>query len=134
MNTTIEPDKCFEILKQGKSRTCKEIVTFVEHDDNNHDNIIAPHQNIFQYDGHRFLAFFISDKDDDWEVWVKGSDIASFLGYEDTNKSIREHVSEQNKIIFSQLIKVHKEATLTLLRKLHCNTIFINKQGLVELW
>lgn len=129
----IEPDKCFEILKQGKSRTCKEIVTFVEHDDNNHDNIIAPHQNIFQYDGHRFLAFFISDKDDDWEVWVKGSDIASFLGYEDTNKSIREHVSEQNKIIFSQLIKVHKEATLTLLRKLHCNTIFINKQGLVEL-
>ena len=45
------------------------------------------------------LTSFIFDKQN---VWLKGKDIATILGYSDTDKAIRIHVSEENKI--SQLV------------------------------
>ena len=32
-------------------------------------------------------------------VWFKGKDVAQILGYCDTKKAIKQHVSEENKII-----------------------------------
>ena len=45
------------------------------------------------------LTSFIDDKQN---VWFKGKEIATILGYSDTDKAIRIHVSEENKI--SQLV------------------------------
>ena len=45
------------------------------------------------------LTSYIDDKQN---VWFRGKDVATILGYSDTDKSIRIHVSEENKI--SQLV------------------------------
>ena len=45
------------------------------------------------------LTSFIDDKQN---VWFKGKNVARILGYSDTDKAIRNHVSEENKI--SQLV------------------------------
>ena len=45
------------------------------------------------------LTSYIDDKQN---VWSRGKDVATILGYSDTDKSIRIHVSEENKI--SQLV------------------------------
>ena len=45
------------------------------------------------------LTSYIADKQN---VWFKGKDIATILGYSDTDKAIRIHISEENKI--SQLV------------------------------
>ena len=42
------------------------------------------------------LTSFIDDKQN---VWFKGKDVARILGYSDTKKAIKQHVSEENKII-----------------------------------
>ena len=42
------------------------------------------------------LSSFIDNKQN---VWFKGKDVAQILGYRDTKKAIKQHVSEENKII-----------------------------------
>ena len=37
--------------------------------------------------------------DNKQNVWFKGKDVAQILGYRDTKKAIKQHVSEENKII-----------------------------------
>ena len=41
----------------------------------------------------------------DWDVWIKGAEVAKFLEYDDTNQAIRDHIDKNNKIIFSNLVK-----------------------------
>ena len=42
------------------------------------------------------LSSFIDNKQN---VWFKGKDVAQILGYRDTKEAIKQHVSEENKII-----------------------------------
>ena len=42
------------------------------------------------------LTSYIDNKQN---VWFKGNDVAQILGYRDTKKAIKQHVSEENKII-----------------------------------
>jgi len=60
----IKPNDCIEILKHAKSKKCKKIWYYVTKDDDN-SSIIDPKKNIFQYQGHKFLAFFIDDENDE---------------------------------------------------------------------
>src|SRR5579872_4701245 len=47
------------------------------------------------------------------EIWFKGFTIATILGYKDTDKAIRNHVKDSNKIIQEKLFKKF-EPTLKL--------------------
>ena len=77
------------------------------------------------------LTSFIFDKQN---VWLKGKDIATILGYSDTDKAIRIHVSEENKI--SQLVwpkcsPANSAGQRNDVRGKWC--IFINEAGFYEL-
>ena len=41
--------------------------------------------------------------DQDNNIWLKGKDIASALGYADTTQAIREHVEDEDKVKFEGL-------------------------------
>ena len=72
--------------------------------------------------------------DDTQNVWFKGKDVARILGYSDTDKAIRIHVSEENKI--SQLVwpkcsPASSAGQRNDVRGKYC--IFINEAGFYEL-
>jgi prophage antirepressor-like protein len=132
-NYYIKPIDCLEILKQGKSKKCKEIVQYVEKDDNDNRSIIDPVENIFQYDGHKFLAFFIDEEDDEWQVWVKGSNVTSFLSYGNRKQAIIEHVESQNKMRFDKLQELLTSLQIRSSKNIDKKTIFINLSGFFNL-
>ena len=77
------------------------------------------------------LTSFIDDKQN---VWFKGKDVARILGYSDTDKAIRNHVSEENKI--SQLVwpkcsPANSAGQRNDVRGKWC--MFINEAGFYEL-
>ena len=77
------------------------------------------------------LTSYIDDKQN---VWSRGKDVATILGYSDTDKSIRIHVSEENKI--SQLVwpkcsPANSAGQRNDVRGKWC--MFINEAGFYEL-
>ena len=42
--------------------------------------------------------------DDDNNIWFKGEDIATYLGYQNTVEAIKDHVDEKYKISFGNLM------------------------------
>ena len=77
------------------------------------------------------LTSFIDDKQN---VWFKGKDVARILGHSDTDKTIRNHVSEENKI--SQLVwpkcsPANSAGQRNDVRGKWC--MFINEAGFYEL-
>ncbi len=133
-NYYIKPSHCIDILKQGKSKKCKEIVQFIEKDENDTSSIIDPKEHIFQYEGHKFLAFFIDDdENDNWQVWIKGSDVAKYLGYKDYKQAIRDHVEKQNLYNIEKLFELFSNLKKTTIKYMNKQTKFINYEGLLQL-
>lgn len=49
------------------------------------------------------MAFFVEKDEGDWDVYLKGSEFAKYLGYTDTDQAISEHVEKENKCKYSDL-------------------------------
>ena len=65
--------------------------------------------------------------DDKQNVWFKGKDVASCLGYSNTEKAIRMHVDNEDKL------EIRSRPKWTTLKSLHPQTILINESGLYSL-
>ncbi len=131
----ISEDICVEILEHTNFKKCKEILNKINKDEDDHNSIIDPKQSIFQYDGHKFLAFFAEDEEDEyeWQVWVKGSDVAKYLGCIYPKDTIRDNVEKQNKIPYSKLSNFIGESGKPPLKNIDKQTIFINLAGFFNL-
>ena len=68
-------------------------------------------------------------RDDDNEIWFKGRNIASILGYSNTEKAIRTHVDIEDKCKMENLQPGTKWAGSNM--KPH--TVFINESGVYSL-
>ena len=65
--------------------------------------------------------------DDKQNVWFEGKDVASCLGYSITEKAIRTHVDNEDKV------EIRSHPKWTALKSLHPQTILINQSGLYSL-
>lgn len=130
----ISLDDCIDILKNTNFKRCKDIYTKIQINNGDNTSIIDVNQKIFQFDGHKFLAFFVK-KDDygDWDVFVKGSEIAKYLEYVDTEKAIQSHVDNENKISFFKLCELFEPVFLPGQKNIDKKTIFINLSGFLNL-
>jgi hypothetical protein len=126
----IKLSDCLKILKQCNFTICRQIIQFIEKDENDQRSIIDPKKNIFQYKGHKFLAFFINEDNNDF--WIQGADISKFLGYSDFDYPIREYVKSQNKMSFLKLIKLLNQGN-SFKYNIDKKSIFINYDGLLQL-
>lgn len=129
----IAPKDCVEILGNAKFKECKEIFTKIQVDDGDKSSIIDVDKNIFQFEGHRFMSYFVNKEDGDWDVWVKGVSVALFLKYVDKDQAISEHVKNQNKLKFKELCEKFESVKKTGTKNIHPNTIFINLSGFLNL-
>jgi len=68
--------------------------------------------------------------DQDNNIWLKGKDIASALGYADTKSAIIDHVDSDDKAKIGDIEKGVKTPPLDCI---HPQTIFINESGLYSL-
>jgi prophage antirepressor-like protein len=133
-NYYIKPCDCLEILRQSNFITCKKIIRKIDKDETDKTSIIDPAENIFQYEGHKFLAFFIDDEaSNDWQVWVKGADVAQFLKYVNVEQAIHKLVQPQNKMPFRKLLRHFQSISDSGYRNIDKKTIFINLSGFFNL-
>ena len=68
-------------------------------------------------------------RDDDNEIWFKGRNIASILGYKNTKKAIIDHVDTEDKQKMSGISGVTKWGT----HNIQPHTVFINESGVYSL-
>jgi prophage antirepressor-like protein len=131
----INPDNTIEILKQGKSKLCKDIVEYIEKDEDDKESIVDPKSNKFQFEGHRFLAFFIDDEEneDNWQVWIRASQVADFLGYSNPSEAINDNVEQNNIIKFENLNELLSSSQKLGLKSIDKKTNFINLSGFFNL-
>jgi prophage antirepressor-like protein len=68
-------------------------------------------------------------QDDDKEIWFKGHDVATILGYKRPNDSVTQHVDSEDKLKLGDLTTTvfHRSSNLKK------NTTFINESGLYSL-
>lgn len=99
---------------------------------NNVGNIIDVDKQIFQFDGHKFLVYFVEKKEDDgWDVWIPGTRFARYLNYSKCDQVIRDQVDENNKLNLKELLKNYTEIVPP--KDLNKNTMFINLSGIFNL-
>nr|AEX62209.1 uncharacterized Bro-N domain-containing protein [Moumouvirus Monve] len=132
-NKYIKPEDCIDLLKKTKFKKCKEIYTKIQFIEGDNSSIIDVENNIFQFEGKRFLSFFVTKEDGEWEVWIKGSEVAKFLLYVDDKQAIRDHVEEKNKLSFKQLIELFPMVFETIPKNIDKKTIFIKLSGFFNL-
>jgi prophage antirepressor-like protein len=68
-------------------------------------------------------------QDDDKEIWFKGVDVATILGYANTKQAIIMHVDKEDKQKVSEITGVLKPYP----KNIQPQTIFINESGLYSL-
>lgn len=126
---------CIDILKASKFKRCKEICTKIKFDNKDKSSIIDVENEIFQLDGQRFLTFFVFDENDksNWQIWVKGKDIAKHLNYVNSNQAISDHVDAENKMYFKKLYKKFYTVKNRCSKKMHPLSVFINLSGIFNL-
>jgi prophage antirepressor-like protein len=130
----VTPDTCIGILKNTNFKKCKNIYTQIQYEDNDGISIIDVENEIFQFEGHKFMAFFVkNDEEGDWNVWIKGVEVAKFLLYEDDKQAIRDHVDIDNKKTFLELSKLFPSVLETIPKSIDKKTNFINLSGFCNL-
>jgi prophage antirepressor-like protein/ribosomal protein L7/L12 len=132
-NSFISTDDCVKILEKTKFKKCKRIYARIHIVTEEGVSIIDVNKRIFQFEGHRFMAFFVLKTDIDWDVWLKGAEIAGYLLYGDKDKAIREHVDEDNKMIFSELVETFKLDISAESKTMNKNAFWINLSGFFNL-
>ena len=127
-NPYITLDNCIDILRESKFVKCKEICKKIMCEGCDNISIIDVENEIFKFEGCKFMAYF-AKTNNDYEIWVHGSSIAKYLGYNDTNQAIRVNIHEKNKILYKELMNRYDAS----LGKISNMTIFINMNGLIEI-
>lgn len=126
-----------EILSNAKAKKAKDLLLEItkeetKDDPNNKLNIINPKEHIFQYAGNKFTAIYV-EKENDWDVWLKGKEVAQFLGYIDPAQSISEHVHNKNKMQYDKLCETLGMVRDTIPKNIDKKTKFINLSGFFNL-
>ena len=62
---------------------------------------------IKEYFSNEYITEITMIQDDDNDVWFKGCDVASILGYSDKKKAIRMHVDEDDKQKMNEIQSGH---------------------------
>lgn len=97
--------KFLELLSKSKSKKCKEALKMIQ-DGQEIDkpvgtsNQVALMDNKLTFEGTGFYYF----KGDNDSIWFKGKDIASILGYQNSRKAVSDHVDDDDKLSFKELI------------------------------
>lgn len=132
----VKPDICVKILSDARFIKCKKMYNEIKInkmiviEDEDGVSIIDVENNIFQFEGTKFTSFFIK-KENDWDVWVKGIEVAKFLEYVDTKQAIKIHIEKENKMSFSNLCDEYESITSEV--RIDPQTIFINMSGFMNL-
>lgn len=140
----VTEDTCMDILNKGRSKTCKKVFEKIKVDDSessedsdnssdDNKSIVSVDDNIFQYAGNKFTSFFVKLDNDDWDVWLKAVEVATYLEYENTTRAIRNFVSDEYKLSYKELRVVLKQNNIALPNKIDKKTIFINLSGFLNL-
>jgi prophage antirepressor-like protein/DNA-directed RNA polymerase subunit RPC12/RpoP len=79
---------------------------------------------------HGTQSITLTNYGDNDQVYFKAKDIATFLGYTNTTKAIRDHVWDKNKLTVAQFITKNESFSPT---KLDPQTMLINEAGLYQL-
>ena len=148
-NFYITEDQFLDILKSSRSIVCKSAIKLLNEDNISTETIIDLNNDKFLFEGRNITL--IRTKDD---IWFKGKDIASILEYVNCDQSIKEHIYNDDKLSYENLltlcplekigpqvrndpskyennIKVSNIITSNL--HLDKKTIFINESGLYSL-
>ena len=129
----IEPNDCYDLIQITNKKNCKIIYEQLERDDKDTSNIVDVEDEIFQFEGYKFKAFFVKMQNGDWGVWIRGSDAARYLGYANDKQAIREHVDDDNKLPYGKLLKLFPMLSESTPKSLDKNTNFINIPGFMNL-
>jgi prophage antirepressor-like protein len=124
----ITPSDCMKILEKSRFQRCKSICTQIYIADSNGETILDIPNGIVQFEGYRFTSFIVVTQENDWNIWIKGSEAARILGYQNGNQAIRIHVDDKNKMEFGQLLKIY-----TCSKNFNKKMVFINLSGFFDL-
>lgn len=122
-------DAYFIVIK-GNSKICRHVSDLLELVNVSGGSIVDISRNIFQFDGQKFVTFLINDDDDEKVLWIKGSHVCKFLGYNDEAQALTIHVKKKNMITFDKLCV---PSAARGAKKITANTIFINFSGFCNL-
>ena len=125
---------CLTIIEKSRLPAYKRIYNLISIEDKNGPSIIDVENRVFQFEGHKFLSFFIMEKDgDDWEVYLHGSEVAKYLGYADKKQAIREHVDKDNKQAYSVFVVKFSEVLQIPHKNIDSKAWIINLAGFFNL-
>ncbi len=124
----VTPEKCFEVLRWENSHKCKEIIKQI---DEQLENVINKDDNIFRFNGYRFQTFVTNQKKHNSQMWIKGSEIASYLGYTNANNAIVNILSKENMITYNKLML--QLPVGYIIKNAQPHAIFINYEGILQL-
>jgi prophage antirepressor-like protein len=130
----ISPDDCIDILNKTNFKKCKNIYSKIQIiDEDDVESIIDVENQIFQFEGHKFLSFFVNKDDGDWDVFLKGSQVADYLGYSNPPEAINDNVDEDNIVKYEELSKLYQLSPQLGIKNINKKTIFINLSGFFNL-
>jgi prophage antirepressor-like protein len=129
----VSKEDCANIIKEAKFKKCKNIYTKILIGNGDKASIIDAEKEIFQFEGHKFMAFFVDDDEGKWDVWIKGSEAAEVLGYANMDQAVRVHVTKKNKCTFAVLMETFESLRDRDMKKMHPDTMFVNMSGFFNL-
>ena len=99
----ITEEQFIQIIKKSRSVTGKEAYKILKEDTVEEtteivDTKIDSNNNLFSFNGKGLKIVHVGD-----EIWFKGKDVAKILEYENTKKTINNHVDQDDKITVEKL-------------------------------
>jgi hypothetical protein len=152
---TISKEQSLQILGKYQSSKSDELIDCISESDN--ESIIEVNQekiskdkaidfcnDLFKFAGKKFSYIVINEIGKNGNLkknlYIKGKDVAEYLGYENTSKALSDHVNEKYKFKFEEFFRGNEtlplknskpiEKKLTWNEK---NTIYISEPGLYSL-
>ncbi|AZL89718.1 Bro-N domain-containing protein [Megavirus baoshan] len=132
-NKYIKPEDCIDLLKNAKFKKCKNIYTRIQVLDDDNSSIIDVENNIFQFEGYKFLSFFVTKNNGEWEVILRGAEVTNMLGYVNKTEAIHQYVEKHNIFSIEDLKQNFGFRKDLLPKNIDKKTIFINLSGFFSL-
>lgn len=96
-------------------------------------NIVNIDNNLFQYNGYIFTSFCIINKSGKLNIWINSTEIITYLKYENANNAICNHVNNEDKMCYNNLLKKLGPIKKMPSGKISGSTNFINLHGFIDL-